>query len=394
MPLESEILKGNARLEQAFGGGPAIRPAPPRDDADAVRRIQKALRQLGYAMTRSYAAGQNGEPDGVYGQETADAVISFQRRVFPGKPYEWDGRVGKKTLEQMDPLLPRPGQPTPTPTPTPPINPVTNNDFICGPDVTTQVAATWGKVQTDFRRWTRVQKIRACNRILLPIKDPVGLVTKIVQNPTSGLEAIKAEIRAHADIDGWDTLPLFQGASEWLRRPPVFDPTLNGPCAKPSSSDFNNTDPFAAGHEDPNTCSNTVQVAGKCWLNGSVNYGLFGVMVRECSDFAANDWMPTGLPTTNPFDSPLKFNPIIRGIYSLTWATMLIKAYKKFGNNPEGAVVPVAWTEATFNGGPSATPSVAENRPRCKCSCGCKGDIVNWDYVWEPEKPRSGASGP
>ena len=63
-----------------------------------------------------------------------------------------------------------------------------------------------------------------------------------------------------ADIDGWDVLPLFQGESDWLRNPPVYDPLLKGPCATPTSSDPTNPDPFAAGHEDDKTCSNTVAV--------------------------------------------------------------------------------------------------------------------------------------
>jgi hypothetical protein len=136
-----------------------------------------------------------------------------------------------------------------------------------------------------------------------------------------------------------------------------------------------------------------VQVAGKCWLNGSVNYGTYGIMIKECSEFAANDLI---LPSfsTNPFDQPLKLNPVIRAIYSLTWATTLIRAYKKFGGHPEGARVPVAWTEATFNGGPSATPSIAENRPKCKCKPGLTGSIVKWDYVWEPLKARGAATPP
>lgn len=242
--------------------------------------------------------------------------------------------------------------------------------FICGPDVTEQIATLWERIQADFRSWTRSQKIRSCNTILLPFKRPEDPDNSGI--PTN-LEALKQKIQMYADIDGWDTLPLFQGASEWLRTPPVFDPATNGPCATPSSSDYHNSDLFAAGHEDPNTCSNTVQVAGQCWLNGSVNYGTFGIMVRLCSDFAKTDFL-------------LKINPAIRTIYSLGWAKTLIKAYKKFGQNPEGAIVPIAWTEATFNHGPKGVPSIPGNRPKCKCSCGCKGDVVTWDYIWKPMK--------
>jgi hypothetical protein len=128
MPLQSKILSGNARLEQAAAGGPSVKPAPPRDDADAVRRIQKALVALGVStMPISFPGGPGSEPDGVYGQETMDAVIAFQKRVFPNNPIEWDGRVGPKTLAKMDALLPKggsgPAPPGPSPAPGPQVVP-------------------------------------------------------------------------------------------------------------------------------------------------------------------------------------------------------------------------------------------------------------------------------
>ncbi len=41
-------------------------------------------------------------------------------------------------------------------------------------------------------------------------------------------------------------------------------------------------------------------------------------------------------------------DPEIALTFNLTWAKTLIKAYKKFGQNPEGAVLPIAWTKATL----------------------------------------------
>jgi peptidoglycan hydrolase-like protein with peptidoglycan-binding domain len=390
-----------------MSGGPSVKPRPAVEDVDTVRRIQKALAALGYLLPLSFQKGTGGEPDGAFGSETYQAVMMFQRRAFPGQPGAWDGRVGQRTLEKMDSLLPRQGQPNVTPTPVPP---PAGNDFICGPDVTDQVAATWKQIQDDFRKWTRTQKVAACNSILIPLNNPVGLVAdlsdagpsvirgiaeRIAPKPAGGsMDRLINKIRAHAKIDQFDTLPLFQAGAGWLRKPPVYDDTVKGPCATPSSSDFGNADNFAAGHEDVQTCSNTVQVAGKCWLAGSVNYGTFGIMVRECSDFAANDHWGALAVLPSPFDAPLKFNPLIRSIYSLAWAKTLIQAYKKFGGNPEKVKDPVAWTEATFNKGPRGTPDIPGNRPKCKCSCGCKGDVVTWDYVWEPWKPRLTATWP
>ncbi len=370
MALQSAILSVSARLRAVAAGGTPVRPAPPHDDPEAVRCIQKALAALGFPMPRSFPNGPLAEPDGKYGSETQGAVITFQRRVFPSNRREWDGVVGKKTLEKLDALLPRAQgpPPRPNPAPTPPLPGPSN--FICGPDVTEQVAQIWSRIQSDFRALSFIQKVTACNTILIPLKGADSLLPGGI--PTN-IEELKQKLRNIADIDGWDVIPLFQGASGWLRRSPVFDPARNGPCATPSSSNPGGG-PFDAGHEDPATCSNSVQVQGQCWLNGSVNYGTFGIMVRACSDFAADDVR-------------LRLTPL-RQVYSLEWARMLIRAYKRFGNNPEGAAIPVAWTEATFNGGPRAVPSIPGNRPRCRCTCNCTGDAFGaWDYIWKPHRP-------
>ncbi len=298
--------------------------------------------------------------DGICPKLLADAIWDFQ--VFwkaKGVFHNIDGVVdpGKNTLKKLNELaagLVAGG----------------SVSFICGPDVTEQIATTWTQIQNDFRKLTVLQQIQSCNTILLPFKNPDDPDNSRI--PTD-LEKLKQKIQRYADIDGWDTLPLFQGESEWLRTPPVFDPVTNGPCATPSSSDYNNKDPFAAGHEDPDTCSNTVQVARQCWLNGSVNYGTFGVMVKLCSDLARTNWI-------------LNKSQVVKAVYSLDWAKLLIKAYKKFGQNPEGAIVPIAWTEATFNGGVRGVPRIPGNRTKCKCSCGCKGDVTTWDYIWKPMK--------
>jgi len=78
---------------------------------------------------------------------------------------------------------------------------------ICGPDVTAEVAAIWSKIQADFASWSKAQQDEACTRILIPVKKPVW---KPGINP-------KDFLRSAADINGWDVLPLFQGASKWLR---------------------------------------------------------------------------------------------------------------------------------------------------------------------------------
>jgi hypothetical protein len=166
------------------------------------------------------------------------------------------------------------------------------------------------------------------------------------------------------DINGWDVLPLFQGQSAWLRSSRV----LSHGCATPSSPKPT-ADAMDPAHEDPCTCSNTGQIGGRCWLNGTVNYGTFGIMVKLCAE---------------------AFVPGLLHFTLMRYGEALIRAYKGV-INPEDAALPVAWTRATFEGGPSGVPdaSIAGNRPNCACGCGLDGSIVTWDYVWEPIKRRN-----
>jgi hypothetical protein len=231
---------------------------------------------------------------------------------------------------------------------------------ICGPDVTAQVASIWAKIQTDFHSWTPSQREDACTRVLVPVHMPVW---------TPGGD-IKKFLRSAADINGWDVLPLFQGDSLWLRSYPVYDAATGGPCATPSS--LNPSAPaFDDAHESDQTCSDTVQVGDQCWLNGTVNYGTYGIVVRLCHD-----------------EFPIKF------AFALEMAEALIRTYKAIGPHPEDPTLPLAWLRATYHGGPGAKPANPGNRLQCRCSCPCNGSITTWDYVWEPVKPRSAAKHP
>lgn len=100
--LQSRILAGNPRLQNAALGGPSVKRRPPDDDFDAVQRIQRALREIGYRMPNSF---RTGDADGKFGDETFRAVQDFQRHAFPDQPGQWDGRVGRNTLAAMDEAL-------------------------------------------------------------------------------------------------------------------------------------------------------------------------------------------------------------------------------------------------------------------------------------------------
>ena len=116
MALSSKILSGNTRLDGAASGGPPIKAAPAPDDPDAVKCIQKALVALKFPLPLSFPAGPANEPDGKFGQETYTQVIAFQKRAFPNDPSQWDGRVGKNTLTEMDLRLPKGPSPIPSST--------------------------------------------------------------------------------------------------------------------------------------------------------------------------------------------------------------------------------------------------------------------------------------
>jgi hypothetical protein len=130
MALKNPLLSGSPRLRQVSEGGPILKSAPPHDDVDAVQRIQTALRTLTKnPMPKSFVNGPTKPPDGKFGIETHNVVISFQKLAFPNDPREWDGRIGPKTIQKMDAMLPPGGGgggvlPSPPPLPAPPIPPL------------------------------------------------------------------------------------------------------------------------------------------------------------------------------------------------------------------------------------------------------------------------------
>lgn len=70
--------------------------------------------------------------DGIFGQNTRGATISFQRIAFPGQPVEWDGIIGPKTWTALIAASTAAG-PTPTP-PTPPVTGAATVEFVLDHD--------------------------------------------------------------------------------------------------------------------------------------------------------------------------------------------------------------------------------------------------------------------
>jgi peptidoglycan hydrolase-like protein with peptidoglycan-binding domain len=132
MALQSPLLLVAPSLSKVLDGAPSLKPGS--QDAAAVRALQCALHALGAAMPRSFPNGYEKPPDGKYGDETYQAVIAFQKALFPKDPGQWDGRVGKLTLGAMDRALVGKG-PAPNPNPNPPNPNLPKDDSIpTGPE--------------------------------------------------------------------------------------------------------------------------------------------------------------------------------------------------------------------------------------------------------------------
>jgi len=236
---------------------------------------------------------------------------------------------------------------------------------VCGPDVTNQIFALWNRIERVFKtQWNSDKQAEACRYLIAPYPN--------------------APFDWTQNINAFDTIPLcYGGAVNWLMRSEVLDI----PCGIPSPLDQDREAELSqAAAEARNMCSVSVAVRGKCWLSGTVNYGTYGMMMSICDDvFPTSYW---------PYSAAIKgfgFPPMG---FSIGYGESLIRAYKARGGTMKEHDIaePIAWYQAVYNGGAGAAPSMAGNRSSCDASgkdCTVDGSIVNWDYVWEPYKPRT-----
>jgi len=103
MALTSPRFKWNTRLQQAEKNSPPMRHG---ERGNAVRLIQQSMIDLGIdPMTISIR--KYGSPDGIYGNETREAVKKYQAQKSP--PLKSDGIVGRNTMGALDTDLPGAG---------------------------------------------------------------------------------------------------------------------------------------------------------------------------------------------------------------------------------------------------------------------------------------------
>ncbi len=193
----------------------------------------------------------------------------------------------------------------------------------CGPDVEYEVIAAVHKTQRTFGGWLPPLKQWACEALISTKKTARG------------------EIMAGV---AWDIFELH--SREWLI---PFRPE----CAAP-----------------PN-CQNTVQVRGRCYYAGSVNYVIFGVMCKLCKDYWG--WNPRGL------------------LYTESAMLALIAAYK--GPIPgkrkaSGNYVPSKqWASAGYNGWPGKGGEPPADRPACAPKCSQKYEGERFRVNWHLQAP-------
>ena len=97
MPLTSPRFAANRRLQSAANNSPTLAQG---ETSDGVRALQQALIDLGYPMPKSTASGFKA-PDGIFGSETRNAVVQFQK----AQKLVADGVAGKKTLTRLDEIF-------------------------------------------------------------------------------------------------------------------------------------------------------------------------------------------------------------------------------------------------------------------------------------------------
>jgi hypothetical protein len=110
--LQSPRFAGDPILEACLNG--QHRMLAPQI-GEAVKKVQRALRDLGFPLPLTFARG---DADGQYGDETARAVSRFKRdnNIEPS-----DGVVGRKTMAALDGLFTSSPPPNPPSPPRPPI---------------------------------------------------------------------------------------------------------------------------------------------------------------------------------------------------------------------------------------------------------------------------------
>ncbi len=293
---------------------------------------------------------------------------------------------------------------------------------VCGPSVSGSVSAVWSRIQSEFRGWSPTDKLAASIYLISPyvptaganpragsgaglfggsLAEPfIALIASLSQNPAFASYVSMTNSQWQLNRDAFDTIGLFVLSAGWLFSVPG--------CAVPGCAGLA-SGALPRGHvdpcEDPSTCSMTVQMGSDCWLSGTVNYGTYGIMMKE-----AYEWCST---QRNRFLSLLP-GILLRSFGNIDTAIALLRGvmddkeiaavFLKELFSPASLIIYVGgyklwdmedprnalnWAFTTYRGGAGAL-AAGSNRPTCQPTCGTLDPSIfsGWDYVWEPVKHR------
>ena len=224
---------------------------------------------------------------------------------------------------------------------------------VCGPDISRAFAKTLGKIKSDFGTWSPADKRAACKHLVYPISITSGTATP-------DLERV-GHTRA---VPGRGAV-----APPGARVPALRDAVILCPLQRGLGRQGTRGSPNVLGHG-----------AGRKRLLAGGHAEL-----RHVRDDAQSVPGSSLKDDKSDADTPWPDDFLRQG-------KQLIAAYKMFFSH-EDPKWPLAWTEAVYNGGATATLA-GGNRQSCTTTCSKVNGrvnveaLANWDYVWEPAHPR------
>jgi hypothetical protein len=201
---------------------------------------------------------------------------------------------------------------------------------VCGPDVTRQIIDAIVKTKSQFSGWSTTDKERRCDQLT---------------GPLSGLSAWDiGQLHEISFVANASPAELEELERMGYRRPRNWVLDYRPECATP-------------GIRPP--CGSTIQVGRNCYWAGSVNYVIFGVMMRLCYDY---------------YDS---VGSVWKNKHTMAAMYALIDAYKNmFGlsdaDNSTGTVtISTYWAFVGYDGWPSVAGVYAPRGDRGHCRPCC-----------------------
>jgi len=211
--------------------------------------------------------------------------------------------------------------------------------FVCGPNVTAQIAKALTDTRTLFRGWSAPKQAQACEALVRPPQAAFA----------------------------WDILNLHR--NRWILWYRCAHPTAR--CPEHGTNEVCATE----GATPP--CGSTVQVGTDCYYAGSANYVVFGVMCKLCRDRFPSRAFWGGMRFTEPE------------------MVLLVDLYKAGGLAGENVGPAKAWARAGYRGWPSGGSPPPGDKPNCRPACPTPYQGSDWgrglsrdfEITWCPNTP-------